>query len=63
MPSTIYDTYEAALNKKFTWLRALVLTDLLYIDEEGIKVCPPPNSHHEYNNYKVKLAALKSASK
>lgn len=58
MPLTIYDTYEAAFKNEMTWFKALLLTDLVSIDKEGITVCPPPKAKREFNNYKIKLEAL-----
>lgn len=58
MPVTIYDTYEAAFKNKITWFKALLLTDLVSIETEGITVCPPPTANHELYDYKFKLDAL-----
>ena len=58
MPLTIYDIYEAAFKNETSWFKALLLTDLVSIENEVITLCPPPKANHEFNDYKVKLEAL-----
>jgi len=58
MPISIDETYEAAAKGETSWKRVLLCTEMLIIDDEGSKVCPPPQKYFEYSQYKYNLDIL-----
>ena len=58
MSLTINEMYQAAAKGETSWEHALLLTGLLYMNEAGLEVSPPPSSDACYHYYKLRLEAL-----
>ncbi len=58
MSLTIDEMYQAAADGETSWEHALLLTGLLYMNEAGLEVSPPPSNDVDYHFYKLRLDAL-----
>lgn len=58
MSLTIDEMYQAAADGETSWEHALLLTGLLYMNEAGIEVSPPPSNDVDYHFYKLRLDTL-----
>ena len=55
---TANELYQAAAKGERSWEHVLLLTGLLYIDETGLVISPPPAEKHEFRFYKSRLNEL-----
>lgn len=57
MPISIDDTFKEAAEKG-SWIKAMVCTEMLLVEEGRVVICHPPQACYRYESYKYNLEIL-----